>query len=197
MHISKNRLAPIHCASDDATRYNLNSLRIDGKRIEATNGHVLARVELGEPCPDIEAFSLPLPDAKPIAAKIKRKPRRAGALRPVAVVDVAETNANGHVKLELPDGSPALAPKADPGYGDFPNTDQVFPKGEPEYRIILSAAVLEAMVATVRQFTDTAKGDGAGMAFEFHGSTDACRVTVPDLAETGDELVMVAMPMRK
>ena len=202
MTLSLNRrtLSPLHCASSDATRFNINSLHVeaDGTTI-ATDGHILAVVTPSSPLEGsskLKPFTL---EADHLKALNKEQRKRTA---PEATIDLEATNANGHCRIETPGAGAVEIPKLDCTYPDW---KQVLPTDPTHYSVRISLHVLESMIATARQFTDTKKGHGGGLngsksivQFDFQEESE-CKpivVTTED-RDTGDTLKVVMMPCRK
>ena len=210
MTLSLNRrtLSPLHCASSDSTRFNINSLRVeaDGTTI-ATNGHLMAVVTPGKPLEgseQLEPFTLEADHLK----NLNKDQRKKNA--PDNWIDTQATNANGHCRLETISGAGAVEiPKLQ---CEYPNWKQIQPTGEPHYSVRISLHVLEQMIATARQFTDTKKGQGGTfgteasksiMQFDFRsdglgGATHMHPIVVTTEDKvSGDSLYVAMMPCRK
>jgi len=197
-------LSVVHAASDDATRYNINSVHFteDGSTV-ATDGHMLAKVTPEKPV-KVQPFTVELGGLVPVAKEVKRA-RKSG----------------GHLSLENPEdiGAPGYgvtvpflaATKSVTGKvqlarvdGDYPNYRQMIPALDDSNSLSVgvSLSVLERMVAIAREFTDTRKG--ATTALHLRIPTDpnshstGCLLS-PFTAETKSDdlnLLLVGMPMR-
>ena len=202
MQLNRRTLSPLHCASDDPTRFNINSLRVeaDGKTI-ATNGHILAVVTPAKPLggsEQLEPFTLEA-DALKTLNKEQRKKRA-----PQATINHEATNANGHCRVETAGSGAVEIPKMECTYPDW---QQVLPSDAPHYSVRISLHVLESMIATARQFTDTKKGHGAVFGpsanksivqFDFQEDCELKPIVVTTEDKTsGDTLKVVMMPCRK
>ena len=201
LSLNHRTLSPLHCASNDAGRFNINTLHVeaDGKTI-ATDGHIMAVVTPGKPLEGsdrLEPFTLEADHLK----NLNKDQRKKNA--PDNWIDPQATNANGHCRLETISGAGAVEiPKLDCTY---PNWQQVLPTDPTHYSVRISLHVLESMIATARQFTDTKKGHGGGLGgsksivqFDFQEDSE-CKpivVTTED-RDTGDTLKVVMMPCRK
>jgi len=191
MLINHRTLAPLHCASTDETRYNLNGLHFtaDGQTV-GTDGHIMAYVTPkldGDPV-KLEPFTL---EYGALVA-LQKEQRKKRAIPASLVVDV--TNANGHARIE---GTSIGAIEPVKIIGDYPAWQQVVPKREADDHVVgLSASVLECMLNTVRQFTETSRGKAVNITFRF--PKDNLKPISADVADldSGDELHVVLMPMR-
>ena len=202
MTLSLNRrtLSPLHCASNDSTRFNINTLHVeaDGKTI-ATDGHIMAVVTPGKPLEGsdrLEPFTLEADHLK----ALNKEQRKKNA--PEATIDLEATNANGHCRIETAGSGAVEIPKQTLGY---PNWQAVVPTEPTHYSVRISLHVLESMIATSRQFTDTKKGQGGGLGgsksivqFDFQEDSELKPIVVTtEDRDTGDTLKVVMMPCRK
>ena len=201
MTLSLNRrtLSPLHCASSDSTRFNINSLHVEANGTTiATDGHILAVVTPGTPLEigdELTPFTL---EADHLKALNKEQRKRTA---PEATIALESTNANGHCRIETAGSGAVEIPKLDCTYPDW---KQVLPTDPTHYTVRISLHVLESMIATARQFTDTKKGQGGAFGtagaksivqFDFQEDSD-CKpivVTTED-RDTGDTLKVVMMP---
>ena len=197
-------LSVIHAASDDATKYNINSVHFteDGSTV-ATDGHMLAKVTPEKPV-KVEPFTVELKGLAPVAKEVKRA-RKAG----------------GHLSLENPEdiGAPGWGatipftaatksvtgevqiPRVD---GDYPAYGQVIPQldSSNSLSVGVSLSVLERMVAIAREFTGTRKGETTAIHLRIptdpNSHNTGCLLS-PFTAETKSDdlnLLLVGMPMR-
>lgn len=194
MTLSLNRrtLSPLHCASADATRYSINSLHIeaDGTTI-ATDGHLMAVVTPASPLEgssQLEPFTLEADHLK----ALNKEQRKKNA--PDATIDLEATNANGHCRIEIPGAGAVEIPKL---AFDYPDWRQVQTSEPPEFSVCISLIVLEQMIATARQFTDTTKGKTAVMRFDFPKESELKPFTATHEHPDGDTLKVTMMPCRK
>lgn len=203
LSLNHRTLAPIHCASKDSSRFNINSLHVeaDGTTV-ATDGHIMAVVTPASPLEGVnqlEPFTLEAEHLK----NLNKDQRKKNA--PGNWIDTQATNTNGHCRLETISGAGAVEiPKLDCTY---PAWKQVLPTDPTHYTVRISLHVLEAMIATARQFTDTKKGHGGTLGmdakrsivrFDFQEDSE-CKpivVTTED-RDSGDTLKVVMMPCRK
>lgn len=198
MIVNKQRLAPLHCASTDSNRYNLNAIRFDADgSVVATNGHILARVV---PCDaerrsDVESFSLELEAAKDLSRSVTKK----GS---VAVLDVEATNANGHVEFN---GGDRRFPKQGLEYPPWQQVHKQPQSADVALEIGLGLPVLEQLVKTLRQFSGPGDKSGAkGVRLRFKADPKQPDRADPLQAvfveafdpESGDTLELSVMPMR-
>ena len=206
MTLSLNRrtLSPLHCASSDETRFNINTLHVeaDGTTI-ATDGHIMAVVTPGsidkEEWPqEVRPFTLEADHLK----NLNKEQRKRNA--PEATIDIKATNANGHCRIDTAGSGAVEIPKLDCTY---PNWQQVVPSDPAHYSVRISLHVLESMIATARQFTDTKKGHGGTFGtsgaksivqFDFQEDCELKPIVVTTEDKTsGDTLKVVMMPCRK
>ncbi len=64
------------------------------------------------------------------------------------------------------------------------------------HTVAISLAVLEPLLAAARQFSETRKGDGKMLRFEFGADPETAFVATIDGTGSGDRLEFVVMPMR-
>jgi len=184
IRLNRRTLSPLHCASKDPTRYNINGLHFSKEGVTVgTNAHILACVRPAEFEPHPQSFSL---EPAALAAAVK-------ATRPVRAPDV-----------EVAEG---LAPRrwlvGDLEHSemdvDYPNWRQVHPikHAIPQHTLALSLHVLEALVATARQFAGGKKGDERTyLTFELPSDPiKPVRVHTADPG-SGDVLELSLMPRR-
>tara|TARA_R110000751_G_scaffold225303_2_gene327197 strand:- start:299 stop:904 length:606 start_codon:yes stop_codon:yes gene_type:complete len=198
MEVNHRTLAPIHCASTDETRHNINTLSFEssGETI-ATSGHILARFIPSEKAePGLCGFVV---GVKSIAEL--NKSQRKKTSEPVTI-DADKSIANGHVLFESPDPEQCDYSAAKRDDVEYPNWRQVHPYMEPGSRhaahhtVAISLAVLEPLLAAARQFSETRKGDGKMLRFEFGADPETAFVATVDDTGSGDRLEFVVMPMR-
>lgn len=180
MKISKKHLAPIHCASKDETRYNLNSIHFaDDGSIVATNGHMLGRV-VPKDMEKRSPFMMALESVKELIKRSAKKP---------VILNVEDsTPTRIFDELEFPYNLVADA--------EYPNWRAVHKepkKSDVTFEIALSAHVLESMIAAARQFTGTSKGKAVPLKFTFTDNLSPAFVTVTDKV-TGDVMEFSLMP---
>ncbi len=192
MKINHRNLAPIHCASRDSTRYNLNSIHFDehGCTI-GTNGHVLACVTPGDES-KLEAFTVGLDSLESLQREQKKRNATAAEL------DVEATNDNGHCRITSATGALEI-PKLQPGDKEFyPKWQQVLPAAEcdTDRVVVISAAVLEPIIAAARQFTETKRGQLLGLRFRFTDKEMGPFAVTVEYKHSDDRLEFAAMPMR-
>jgi DNA polymerase III sliding clamp (beta) subunit (PCNA family) len=181
--ITRRTLAPLHCASNDETRYNLRSLHFDtdGSTV-ATDGHLMARAVPVVPNNDpAEPFTL----AAEALADLNREQRKKKA--EPARMEFGERN----VIVDGVDEIPHLD-------GDFPDWRQCHePPKSVHHEVAISLHNLERMVAAARQFTNTRKGEVVQVLFRFPKSDlKAIRAEVTD-KESLDRLEFTVMPCRR
>lgn len=195
MQLNRQSLSPIHCASRDETRFMLNQLRVepDGSTI-ATNGHLMARVIPSEALTggeQLEPFEISHEIVTPLLKELKG---RQGA--PYSV-DSEQTNANGHCRAtQTKSGAAVELPKTSRNYGEFPDWKQVIPSEPADFVVTLGLNVLETMLATAREFTETRKGGGKGVRFEFLTGEGKELSPIRATVEGEGTLEIVLMPMR-
>lgn len=202
LSLNHRTLSPLHCASADSTRYQINSLRIeaDGTTI-ATNGHIMAVVTPGKPLEgseQLEPFTLEADHLKTLNKEQRKRNT------PEATIDLEATNENGHCRIETPGSGAVEIPKLQ---CEYPDWRQVQPSEPPHYSVRISLHVLESMIATARQFTDTKKGNGGAFGtagaksivqFDFQEDCELKPIVVTTEDKTsGDTLKVVMMPCRK
>ena len=200
--INHRTLAPLHCASDDEARPGLCGLHFaaDGSTV-GTNGHLLARTIPAESSPKLVPFTLAAGALAPLVKDQRKKKKSV----PPAQLDVDGTNAGDKAlviqtlaEMEVSTSIPKLE-------GEFPDWRNVVPTEPTHFEVMISAHVLESMLAAVRQFTETRKGDEARILFCFHDVSPKARKgdralepvkTVVVDNDSGDRLECVLMPMR-
>jgi len=198
VHIFRSDLSAVRvAASNDETRYNLNSVRVetDGTLV-ATDGHRMHTVEPAATrnCDDAapaEAFSIELASADAMLKRLPRKSKKAPEPRG-AELDIDETNANGHAKFAMPDGDSLTAPKVT-GYGDYPDWRQVIPKEEPTVTVRLNAVYLEQLAKAAREHC--AGDENVSLELSLFDELSPIRATSEN--SRGDVLRVVLMPMRR
>ena len=133
MKLNRRTLAPLHCASKDPTRYNINGLHFDAEGMTVgSNGHILAVVRPEPLEPHDRSFSI---EACTLTEAVR-------ATRPKRAPDVELT-------------------------ADYPEMDVEYPNWRyihdnppvAHHAVTLSLHVLEALVATARQFAGGKKGE--------------------------------------
>lgn len=188
MEISHKSLAPIHCASTDSKRLHINALHFDKEgQTVATDGHILAVAIPATPTP-LEPFDIEVAQLADINREQRKK--RSDPM----TLDADETNANGHAHIRS--GTFGTVHQLSKANLAFPDWRMVHKDSfDTHHEVGISAAVLEAMIATVRQYTQTRKGDGQCIRFQFPESNlDCMRATVEDA--DGGRLEISFMPMR-
>lgn len=194
MKINHRTLAPLHCASTDETRFNLNALHFtaEGETI-GTNGHLLARFRPASAyqdsgCPELEPFTVDRFSIEPLAKEQRRK------WQEPCTLDVEETNANGHARFTDTASGSQETPKLD---CEYPNWKQVLAKSDSEDREIgISLAVLEPLIAAARQFSETRKGGGQCVRFCIPKDNLKPFTATVLHEDSGDILEFTLMPMR-
>lgn len=180
IRLNRRTLSPLHCASKDPTRYNLNGLRFDAEGVTVgTNDHILACVQTE---PHLESFSL---EPAALAAAVK-------ATRPKTAPDVEVTPGSAPRRWLVGDVEHSQADV------EYPNWRQVHPvkHAVPQHTVMLSLHVLEALVATARQFAGGKKGDkGTPLTIEL--PSDPLRPIRAHTADkqSGDVLEFTFMPV--
>lgn len=201
--IRKAQLAVIHAASDDETRYNLNSvqLRKDGA-VVATNGHMMAMIQ-GEETHERERL-LPIEDAKQLQK----------ALPKGVPIPITYTGDKGNMHVTVKGG------ELTPGVIDaeYVNTDQITKKlpldgGSHHVRIALNIHYIERLAKIVRAWSETTAKDAQMVEFripldlkldvEAEGNAitvgehlDPIHVLGVDAKNGAPDLHVVLMPMR-
>lgn len=159
LHSNLSKLAAI--APDDTTRYALAGVRVvalegGGYLVEATNGHILARVEgdAGDSYPTPPAL-----EGAPNSATSALIPADSllGALKSVPRGRKVPDAVKGRLAVVMGDKVSTLASADGAGgsavsqpenvEGRFPNTDSVFPDGAPVARVRLDPALLTRLLA--------------------------------------------------
>lgn len=202
--ITRERLAVLHAASDDPTRYNLNAVRFEADgTLVATNGNILAVSKPGEEAEGIklDPFQISVEDAK-------RCSKEAGTGKYAVGITVDEHSTND-VPTSDPDEKDSLV-----GWGksgglkcekvrcDYPNWENVtnqpkLPEADKpgHHRVGISLAVLEKLVAIGRQASKTKRGEGKCVEFSFPENPDSMlTATIP--GEEAEGLTVYLMPMR-
>jgi hypothetical protein len=206
LNITRERLAVLHAASTDETRFNINAVRFEADgTLVATDGHILAvsKLPAGERdlVAKLEPFQIGLEDARS-ASKLAGTGKNSSGL----TLDIDATNESGRAGRVSVTGRrksewvPESYEKADT---DYPNWEQVTaPKRKVDHkdvpgfhRVGLSLAVLESLVAIGRQATKTHKGETQTVEFSFPENPDAM-VTATLPGEHAEGLEVHLMPMR-
>ena len=187
MQFNHRNLSPLHCASTDATRHNLNSLHIaaDGSTV-AADGNVLAHVT---PANDgipvtVTPFTIDREALKALQSEQRKKKT------PDADLDIEATNNNCHARI-CSAGITTEIPKMEATY---PAWEQITNPRPGAHTVGISLHVLEQMVATARQFSATKKGEFCGLKFEF--PEDEFAPIRASRMDDGDEIEILAMPCR-
>ena len=191
MEINHRTLAPLHCASTDKTRDNVNVIHFDvsGDTI-ATNGHIMAHyVPSGtDGGAGVLPFSLSLDS---VAALNKEQRKRTQA---PSELEIDATNANGHARISNTTPGTIEIPKA---VSTFPDWRAVMPtSADTDHEVGISLAVLEPLIAAARQFSETRKGEGKCVKFRFPADSIGTILATVDDVDSGDKLEIVLMPMR-
>lgn len=191
MDLTYAMLAPLHAASNDSTRYQLNGVHFEADgTIVATDGCMLAAVvpaqapESVDGVEALEPFTMGAADAKRVSAEL-RKHKGNG---PAGTLNVSATNKNPTARIIT--GSTTFAGEKVEA-SDFPDWRKVLPDpGDAVVTVGLNVALLERACKIAKQYgAKTFKvsiGDGDLKPVRF----DA---TNPD---ESSELVMAIMPFR-
>ena len=173
MTIQYRDLAPMHAASTDATRYNLNGVHVGEEGTAATNGHVLAMVS-GEDMSSTP-LTIPISVAKDIAKAVK-KDERGFELESCGSLAAKASYAGTVREFETIDG-------------DFPNLKQVIPITEPEFTVGIGIEVLETIIKVARHYTGEKQ-----RILEFRFNDKLSAFTVKVQGNTDGKLKIVGMP---
>lgn len=198
MQVNHRTLAPIHCASTDETRFAINTLSFESSgEVIATNGHIMARfIPSEKPDPELAPFVIGAKSVDDLNRQQRKK-----STEPLTV-NVAAANENGHVIFESPDPDQCAFGIAKLDNVEFPNWRSVHPyvaggtNHEPQHKVGISLAMLEPIVAAARQFSETRKGAGTLVRFEFGENPESPFVAIVDDTGSGDRLELIVMPMR-
>ena len=195
-------LSVLHAASDDPTRYNINSVHFNEQGATvATDGHIMVMVTPKEPV-KVEPFTVERDALEPIAKEVKRAKK-----------------GGGNIRLEDPanEGAPRTGPtvpfiattKAVVGpvelarvESDYPAYRQVIPELDSKNSISISISlhVLEKFIAIARQYTDTRKGEECPIHFRFLANgeveEEGLSAFTADASDDDSTLLMVGMPFR-
>ena len=185
MKITARTLAPIHCASKDPLRYNINVVHFakDGTT-SATNGHVLARVAPDEVTEPIGSFSIEAKKLSDLNRELK-----VNTAEP-AELDIDKATSPGCVRFESEMGVRETT-KADV---NFPSTDKITEPTDSYPELMLNLAVLECIVATARQYSGTTKGREQAVTFRFpKDHMKHCEASIRDWGRPGLEFFFTLM----
>lgn len=197
MEINRRNLAPLHCASEDDARHNLNSLHFDpsGKTV-ATDGHILA-IHTPGISPEragenyfTKAFSVPIGDTLREINKDQRKKYPQQCELRSDLVD------EGTIQFQHGGDTINIADRP----GDFAAWKHVVPDQDKCQHHVISISLhnLEKMIASARQWTQTKKGEQCAMVFQFPRNLEKPILvsTEPHKDRDGDKLDFVVMPCR-
>lgn len=201
--LDRRALCVRHAMAKDETRYNLCGIHLrksDRGRIvlEATNGHILAKVELYEPFPD----GAPLSEESTIlSAEVVKALWTLGKCGGVEVVIDGESVT---ATALLSDGA---TPHADASMrfsariveGEYPKTSQVIPFGRDDkptetlaQPVAFSCEYLSAAAKMGKEF-----GGKPGAALKFEGNGELAPATFEAFNPDVGELTIVIMPLRQ
>ena len=167
-------------ASTDETRYVLNGIRLGKDYTEATDGRMLVRVPYrdGSEKP-AEAFILPAGDVKAAVAGLKK-------CKVVSAVTVSKNCTRATLADENVSRTVELID------GQWPNTDQVWPGGEPVLSITLDGRLLAVIAKYASTLQD--RDERAPVRFDFTSGTEA--VVWSTRTKDGWKVKGLLMPMR-
>ena len=195
-------LSVIHAASDDETRYNINSVHFNehGATV-ATDGHMMAMVTPKEPV-KVEPFTVELGALEPIAKEVKRAKKGGGNI-------ALEDPANGGVSRAGPTIPFIATTKAVVGQVElartnveYPDYRQVIPELDSKNSISIgiSLHVLEKFIAIARQYTDTRKGGDCPIHFRFLANgeveEEGLSAFTAEASDGDSTLLLVGMPFK-
>ena len=207
MLYSKAHMAVRHAASKDPTRYNLNGIHFqaDGDTV-ATDGHILLQAHAERPPdeefpsvegyepdadPQLDSFILPLETVNALVKKLPKNP-----FSPVlacAALDVKRANTNGAARFYTTDLETTQTTEGKKVDGEFPNTKQVKPEGEPDATVCLNLDLLERVHKAVKEFRSSSSQKPA-VKIELRGELSAVRIEFYD--PNVGTLEALVMPMR-
>jgi|SRR3990167_99455 len=162
MNLNKANLAVGAAASVDPTRPNINSIHITDKFTEATNGHILARVDLPfqfDPldvpasCPTekaetIQPFTIP---AKAVASIKMLRYRSLPICNEELFVDVEKTNSGETAYFNATDTISTISPKIEKINNDYPDTDRVVNiNDEVKFHTCLNIGYLQTLLSIAK-----------------------------------------------
>ena len=195
-------LSVIHAASDDPSRYNINSVHFNEQGATvATDGHMLAIVTPKETI-KVEPFMVEIGALEPIAKEVKRARKTGGNI-------ALENSANGGVSRTGPTVPFVATTKAVVGpvdlarvEGEYPDYHQVIPELDNvnSISIGISLAVLETFIAIARQYTGTRKGEECPLHFRFLANgepeEEGLSAFTAEVSDDDSTLLLVGMPCR-
>ena len=158
MFLNKSTLKAVRLATaTDGPRWMLTGVRFEPGRMIGCDGHRMHVVEWGDADGGLEACTV---DGEAVRALEKR------ATSKPMILSVDESNRNGALTVVDPEGQPHRADKLE---GEYPNTDKVWPTGDPVASVTLDARYLK----------DAA--EAAIAVWSAHGRTKALETTAPTL----------------
>ena len=196
MNLNKNNLEVIKAASNEASRYQLDSIHITKDFTECTNGHILARMSYPkqfdpEDLPatvktgkkeDIIPFAIPVDGLKGI-----KFPKKISL--PVLAdlyVDVDYTNSNGNSKFGMTDLQTTTSPEIRKNEGEYPDTEVIMATGEPIFEISLDGRYL-SILALMAAGLNAREG---GITLKFYGFNHPAVITAHNDEQEFKGLIM-------
>jgi hypothetical protein len=153
IRIPKRLAALSHCVADHSARFSMTGIQVKeletGYQLNATDGRILARVNVTTDKPEVPAFLADAPNsamvgilsADKLTDACKRLPKQ-------------KRNQPESALLAIPTEAAFTLASEDTTYrefvpnveGRFPDTDMVFPKGEPIARVRLGVKLLQRLL---------------------------------------------------
>lgn len=189
MTMHRGPLALAKLASSDVTRQNLACVRFAHGRVEATDGHLLGRVTI----PGENGIGVCVPAAD-VARVAKAMPKGGTVTVDVATDGPLDARSEDRtVRFVTSDGTRVDVP-ASPD--NFPDTDQIFPSGEPLAVIGLSAKLLGSILdAAIAVRGPNARSYGVRLSVYDKDGLSPIKIDIAN-PDTGEEAAFLLMPMR-
>jgi DNA polymerase III sliding clamp (beta) subunit (PCNA family) len=196
MHrLDKAALSLRHVASDEPGRFNLSGIYLTSSNAVATDGHILATVANVDPEPGMNegerliSCIIGRDDAAALEKALPKPSRFDPHASPCAELDVAAANVNGHIPVTV--GTTAF--KIEKVDAQFPDYQQVMPKGEPVFRVSFDLELLERLAKVIKASSDSPKKTQS-VVLEFYGDEETGKPTM--VKPENDSLACYDMPIR-
>lgn len=201
MLLDRLSLMAVEAASKDKVRQQLCGLHITKTETIATDGHRMIRVKHSKEWPvedfpvidgvsaaKVEGFKGVTLPTETVQDIIKALPKK--VTLPMLKCALMDESANGTAKIAVTDLDNPRVFNPRTMDGRYPDTDQVWPKQEPKFRIALNADLLAGIF---KVFKEANYGEVNGVVFEFSTPTQAVKL----YPVTGDgRAEAILMPLR-
>jgi DNA polymerase III sliding clamp (beta) subunit (PCNA family) len=201
MNLNKNNLLVGAMANKDGSHYNLNSIHLTKKFTEATDGHMLCRIDLPE---QFEPEDVPIMvktdkadffDDAILSLDGLKNVKFTKSQLPIVdgqvYIDVESSNKNGKVKMATTDLDNVFETNARKIDGNYPDINLVLPKTPAKFRIGVSAKLLREMADLI---VKGKKGTDALTVLEFRSEVDP--IMFLSKTNEGQKITGLIMPMR-